>query len=188
MARARRRWIRRQGFLDSTALVFLDETATSTNMVRLRGRCPRGERLIGRVPHGHWKTITLVAGLRHDGMVAPLVVDGPMDGATFLAYVEQCLAPTLEPGDIVVMDNLTAHKVAGVADAIEAVGAKVSYLPQYSPDLNPIEQVFSKIKALLRKAAERTVPHLCRRIAKLLAAVSAQECINYFKHAGYAST
>lgn len=188
MARARRRWIRRQGLLDTTTLVFLDETATSTNMIRLRGRGPRGERVIGLVPQGRWKTITLVAGLRHDGMVAPLVVDGAMNGATFLAYIEQCLAPTLEPGDIVIMDNLTAHKVAGIAQAIEAVGATLSYLPQYSPDLNPIEQVFSKIKALLRKAAERTVPRLCRRIAKLLAGVSAKECANFFNHAGYAST
>jgi transposase len=188
VARARRRWIRQQGFLDATALVFLDETATSTNMVRLRGRCPRGERLIGRVPHGNWKTITFVAGLRHDGMVAPLVVDGPMDGATFVAYIEQCLAPTLARGDIVIMDNLSAHKVSGVEEAIEEVGAKVFYLPQYSPDLNPIEQVFSKLKALLRKAAERTIRRLCRRIAALLAEISAQECSNFLEHAGYAST
>jgi transposase len=188
VARARRRWIRRQGFLDTTALVFLDETAVSTNMVRLCGRCPRGERLIGRVPQGNWQTITLVAGLRHSGMVAPLVIDGPMDGPTFVAYVDQCLAPTLARGEIVILDNLTCHKVSGVKEAIEAVGAKVMYLPQYSPDLNPIEEVFSKIKALLRKAAERTVPRLHRRIAELLDQVSAQECSNFFEHAGYAST
>jgi len=188
VARARRRWIRRQGFLDATALVFLDETATSTNMVRLWGRCPRGEQLIGRVPHGNWKTITLVAGLRLDGMVAPLVIDGPMDGATFVAYVEQCLAPTLARGEIVILDNLKAHKVSGVEEAIEAVGAKVIYLPQYSPEFNPIEEAFSKIKALLRKAAERTIPRLHRRIAALLAEVSPQECSNFFQHAGYAST
>jgi transposase len=188
VARARRRWIRRQGFLDTTALVFLDETATSTNMVRLWGRCPRGERLIGRVPHGNWKTITLVAGLRLDGMVAPLVIDGPMDGATFLAYVEQCLAPTLARGETVILDNLKAHKVSGVKEAIEAVGAKVMYLPQYSPEFNPIEEAFSKIKALLRKAAERTIPRLHRTIAALLAEVSPQECSNFFEHAGYAST
>ena len=187
MARARRRWIRQQHLLDTTALVFLDETATTTNMVRLRGRCPRGERLIGHAPHGHWKTMTLVAGLRHDGMVAPLVVDGPINGATFLAYIEQCLAPTLAPGDIVVMDNLAAHKVAGVIDAITAVGATACYLPQYSPDLNPIEKVFSKIKALLRKAAARTIPRLQRRIAKLIASLTAAECINFFISAGYAS-
>jgi transposase len=130
--------------------------------------------------------MTLVAGLRCDGMVAPLVVDGAINGATFLADVEQCLAPTLAPGDIVVMDNLAAHKVAGVAEAIEAVGAKLGYLPQYSPDLNPIEKAFSKIKALLRKAAERTVPALRRRIAKLLAKLSAEECTNFITNAGYA--
>jgi len=127
-------------------------------MVRLRGRGPRGERVIGLVPQGRWKTITLVAGLRHDGMVAPLVVDGAMNGATFLAYIEQCLAPALEPGDIVIMDNLTAHKVAGIEEAIEAVGATMFYLPQYSPDLNPIEQAFSKLKALLHKAASEPFP------------------------------
>ncbi len=150
MARARRRWIRKQGLLDPARLVFIDETATSTSLVRLRGRCPRGERLVGSVPHGHWKTITLVVGLRHDGMVAPFVIDGPMNGTIFLAYVEQCLAPTLDRRDVVIMDNLPAHKVAGVTDAIEAVGATAFYLPPYSPDLNPIEQVFSKLKALRR--------------------------------------
>jgi transposase len=174
--------------LNTTALVFLDETAVSTHMVRLWGRCPRGERLIGRVPHGNWKTITLVAGVRQDGMVAPLVIDGSMDGPTFVAYLEQCLAPTLARGDIVIMDNLTAHKVSGVTEAIEAAGAKLMYLPQYSPELNPIEEVFSKLKALLRKAAERTIPRLHRRIAVLLAEVSPQECSNFFEHAGYAST
>ncbi len=131
--------------------------------------------------------MTLVAGLRRDGMVAPVLVDGAMNGATFLAYVEQCLALTLAPGDIVVMDNLAAHKIAGVAEAIEAVGAKLFYLPQYSPDPNPIEKVFSKIKALLRKAAERTVPGLRRRIAKLLAKLSVEECTNFITNAGYAS-
>ena len=169
-------------------LVFIDETAASTKMVRLRGRCPRGERLVGSVPHGHWKTITLVAGLRHDRMVAPFVIDGPINGPIFLAYVEQCLAPTLELRDIVFMDNLPAHKVAGVTQAIEAVGATALYLPPYSPDLNPIEQVFSKLKALLRKAAERTIPGLWRRIRSLLRTVSKQECSNFFRHAGYAST
>jgi len=165
----------------------IDETATSTSLVRLRGRCPRGERLVGSVPHGHWKTITLVVGLRHDGMVAPFVIDGPMNGTIFLAYVEQCLAPTLDRRDVVIMDNLPAHKVAGVTDAIEAVGATAFYLPPYSPDLNPIEQVFSKLKALLRKAAERTVPKLWRRIRALLRTISDDECLNFFRHAGYAS-
>jgi transposase len=174
--------------LNPARLVFIDETATSTNMVRPRGRCRRGERLIGSVPHGHWKTITLVAGLRHDRIVAPFVIDGPMNGATFLAYIEQCLAPTLDRGDVVIMDNLSTHKVVGVTEAIEAARATASYLPPYSPDLNPIEQVFSKIKALLRKAAERTIPGLWRRIRLLLRTVSKQECINFFRHTGYAST
>src|SRR5205085_1354182 len=180
VARARRRWIRKQGLLDPARLVFIDETATSTSLVRLRGRCPRGERLVGSVPHGHWKTITLVVGLRHDGMVAPFVIDGPMNGTIFLAYVEQCLAPTLDRRDVVIMDNLPAHKVAGVTDAIEAVGATAFYLPPYSPDLNPIEQVFSKLKALLRKAAERTVPKLWRRIRALLRTDPAPATIGNF--------
>jgi DDE superfamily endonuclease len=134
VARARRRWIRKQGLLDPARLVFIDETATSTSLVRLRGRCPGGERLVGFVPHGHWKTITLVVGLRHDGMVAPFVIDGPMNGTIFLAYVEQCLAPTLDHRDVVIMDNLPAHKVAGVTDAIEAVGAMADPGPQESKE------------------------------------------------------
>jgi transposase len=174
--------------LDSTALVFLDETAITTNMVRTRGRCPRGDRLVGYAPHGHWKTITFIAGLRHDQMVAPFVIEGAMNGETFLAYIEQCLAPTLQSGDIVIMDNVATHKVNGVAEAIEAVGATLRYLPQYSPDLNPIEQAFSKLKALLRKAAERTVPHLHRRLAKLINTFTAPQCANFLAHAGYAAT
>jgi transposase len=188
VARARRRWIREQGMLDPARLVFIDETATSTNMVRLRGRCPRGERLIASVPHGHWKTITFVAGLRHDGIVAPFVIDGAMNGPIFLAYIEQCLAPTLSRRDIVIMDNLPAHKVAGVIEAIEALGASVLYLPSYSPDLNPIEQFFSKLKALLRQAAERTIPNLWRRIRLLLRTVCPEQCANFLRHAGYVST
>jgi transposase len=188
VARARRRWMREQGMFDPARLVFIDETSTSTNMVRLRGRCRRGERLISRVPHGHWKTITFVAGLRHDKLTAPFVVDGPMTRAAFLAYIEQCLAPTLRHGDIVIIDNLPAHKGIAVQKAIEAARAKLLYLPKYSPDLNPIEQAFSKLKALLRKAAERTIPNLCRRIGKLIATFSARECKHYFIHAGYAST
>jgi len=155
-------------------------------MVRLRGRCPRGERLIGEVPQGRWETLTLVAGLRCDGVIAPLVIEGAMDGPTFLAYVEQMLVPKLKRNQIVVVDNLQAHKVAGVEEAIEAAGAKLLYLPQYSPDLNPIELFFSKLKTLLRKAAQRTVPHLWRKIGSLLAAIAPSECMNYFKHAGYA--
>jgi transposase len=174
--------------LNPARLVFIDETAVNTKMVRLRGRCQRGERLLSSVPHGHWKTVTLVAGLRSDATVAPFVIDGPMNGPTFLAYVEQCLAPALGRRDIVIMDNLACHKVAGVKGAIEAVGAIALYLPPYSPDLNPIEQVFSKLKALLRKAAERTIPGLWRRIRSILRTISEQECINFFRHSGYAPT
>lgn len=126
-------------------------------MARLRGRAPRGERLVGKIPHGHWKTTTFVAGLRSTALTAPCVIDGPMSGNAFLAYVEQVLAPTLKPGDIVVLDNLSAHKVPGIREAIEAAGAKLLYLPPYSPDFNPIEQLFAKLKAMLRKAAERSV-------------------------------
>jgi transposase len=182
VARARRRWIRQQGFLDTTRLVFIDETATSINMVRLRGRCLRGERLISHIPQGAWKTITFVAALRHNKMVAPMVIDGPIDGPAFMAYVEQCLAPILKCNDIVVMDNLPAHKVPGVKGVIEAVGATVQYLPQYSPDLNPIEMPFSKFKAFLRK----TVRGLCRRIGSFVPTITRAECRNYFRHAGYA--
>jgi transposase len=172
---------------DPARLVFIDETSTSTNMVRLRGRCRRGERLISRVPQGHWKTITFVAGLRHNKMVAPFVVDGPMTRATFLTYLEHCLKPTLKRGDIVIIDNLPAHKGDAVQKVIKTARARLLYLPKYSPDLNPIEQAFSKLKALLRKAAERTIPGLCRRIGKLLGAFSPRECANFFAHAGYAS-
>lgn len=186
MVRARRRWMREQGMFDPARLVFIDETAANTKMVRLYGRCGRGERLVGRVPHGHWKTITFVGALRQGGMTAPLVVDGAMNGETFLTYVEQCLAPTLKRKDVVVMDNLPTHKVRGVREAIEARGATLRYLPQYSPDLNPIEMAFSKLKAFLRKVAERTVQRLCRRIGSFVRSLSAREAANYFRHAGYA--
>lgn len=188
MARARRRWIRRRRLLETTALVFLDETAITTSMVRTMGRCPRGERLVDYAPHGRWRTITFIAGLRHDKMIAPFAIEGAMNGETFRAYVEQCLAPALRPGDTVILDNVATHKVIGVADAIEAAGAALLYLPQYSPDFNPIELAFSKLKALLREAAERTVPHLYRRLAKLVPAFSAAECANFFAQAGYAPT
>jgi transposase len=173
--------------LDPARLVFIDETAVSTNMVRLRGRCPRGVELIGRVPHGHWKTITFVAALRHNKMVAPMVVDGSMTGEVFLAYVKQCLVPALKRNDIVVMDNLGAHKAPGVREAIENARATLRYLPKYSPDLNPIEMPFSKFKAFLRKVAERTVPGLHRAIRSFVPCLGAQECANYLRHAGYAS-
>jgi transposase len=172
---------------DPARLVFIDETAVSTNMVRLRGRAPRGIRVIGQVPHGKWTTITFVAALRHDKMTAPMVVDGPMTGEMFLAYVEQCLVPTLKRNDIVVMDNLRAHKVPGIQEAIEKARATLRYLPKYSPDLNPIEMSYSKFKALLRKVAARTVPGLYRTIRSFLPQLGAQECANFFRHAGYAS-
>jgi transposase len=158
-----------------------------TNMARPYGRAPRGQRLVASVPHGHWTTSTFLAALRRDAITAPCVIDGPINGETFTAYVEQFLVPTLAAGDIVVMDNLGSHKGAGVRTAIEAVGAHLLYLPPYSPDLNPIEQVFAKLKTLLRKAAERTVEATWRRIGVLLDAFSPQECANYLRNAGYAS-
>jgi len=154
-------------------------------MVRLRGRSPRGERLVASVPHGHWKTLTLVAALRINGLTAPYVFDGAMDGPSFLAYVEQILVPTLRKGDTIFMDNLRTHKIDGVRQAVEAVGAKVRYLPAYSPDLNPIELAFSKLKAALRKGAARTVTALMTLIRKLIKKYPFSQCANYFRHAGY---
>jgi transposase len=180
--------MREQGMFDPARLVFIDETCTTTAMVRLRGRSPRGKRLVNYAPHGHWKTITFVAGLRRRGMTAPFVLEGAMNGPMFLAYVKQCLVPTLSRGDIVVMDNLPVHKVAGVRQAIEAADATLLYLPPYSPDLNPIEQAFSKFKAHLRKAAEHTIPGLLRRIGRIVKAFSPQECRNFLRHAGYVQT
>jgi transposase len=154
-------------------------------MTPLRGWAPKGERLVDYAPHGHWKTTTFLAALRHDALTAPAVFDGPINGASFLAWVEQLLVPTLREGDVVVMDNLGSHKVAGVREAIEAVGATILYLPPYSPDLNPIEQVFSKLKTLLRKTAARTVDALWSAIGKLLDSFSPQECSNYLANSGY---
>jgi transposase len=188
VARARRHWMHEQGLFDPARLVFVDETSTSTNMARQRGRCARGLRLIARVPQAHWQTVTFVAGLRHDRMVAPFVINGPMTGAIFLAYLEQCLVPTLNRDDIVFIDHLKAHQVAGVREAIEAAGATLRYLPRYSPDLDPIEPAFGKLKALLRKAAERSVLGLWHRIGSLIPTFSPRECKNYFRHAGYAAT
>jgi transposase len=185
VAKARADWVKQQAELDPERLVFLDETWTTTNMARRFGRSPKGERLVGAVPYGHWKTSTFVAGLRHDRLVAPLVLDGAMDGQAFLAYVQQFLVPTLRPGDVVIVDNLPSHKVAGVREAIEQAGARLLYLPPYSPDLNPIEQVFAKLKSLLRTAACRTREALWNTIGELLAAFSAEECANYFAHCGY---
>jgi transposase len=168
--------------------VFIDETGTSTNMTRLRGRGKRGCRVVGHVPWGHWKTMTFVAGLRQDGITAPFVIDRPMNGAIFVEYVRQCLVPTLRPGDIVVMDNLSAHKRDDIRELIEAAGAELRYLPPYSPDLNPIEQGFSKLKAHLRKAQERSLDTLWQRIGKLLDIFQPSDCTNFFANAGYART
>lgn len=188
MASARHLWKSDlQQRLDPEKLVFIDETGTTTNMARRRGRCRRGARLIGRVPHGHWKTTTLVAGLRVDAVTAPFVIDRAMTGHIFRTYLEHCLVPTLAAGDIVIMDNLRAHKVAGVREAIEAAGAVLLYLPPYSPDLNPIEQLFAKLKALLRKAAERTIEALWNTIGRLLDDLRDGECSRYLDHAGYRS-
>ena len=173
--------------LDPARLVFIDETAVSTNMVRLRGRARSGVRVIGAVPLGAWKTITFVAALRHNKMTAPMVVEGAMNGEMFLAYVEQCLVPTLKRNDIVVMDNCRVHLGPGIREAIEKARATLRYLPKYSPDLNPIEMSYSKFKALMRKAAARTVPALNRAIRSFIPQISPQECANYFSHAGYAS-
>ncbi len=186
MAMAREAWKAQQGLLDPARLVFIDETGTSTNMARLRGRCRRGQRLIGKVPHGHWKITTFVAALRHHAMTAPFVIDEPMNSEIFRAYLERCLVPALKPGDIVVMDNLPAHRNDDVRQIIEAAGAQLRYLPPYSPDLNPIEMAFAKLKAHLRNAAERSIPALSDRIGSILNLYSPQQCKNFFKNAGYA--
>ncbi|UPT99557.1 IS630 family transposase [Bradyrhizobium barranii subsp. apii] len=185
---AREEWFEGQIDLDPERLVFIDETSANTKMARRYGRSPRGERCRAAIPHGHWKTTTFTAGLRSDGLIAPLVLDGPMDGDAFLAYVEQLLAPSLRPGDTVIMDNLPAHKVHGVREAIQAVGASLLYLPPYSPDFNPIEMAFSKLKALLRTAAARTMPDLWQAIANALKRFSPEECQNYLVAAGYDAT
>lgn len=165
--------------------MFIDETWAKDNMVRLYGRSPRGRRLLDKVPLARWQTTTFVAALRCDGLTAPMVLDGPINGEWFLAYVEQVLCPTLRPGDIVVLDWLGSHRSARIREAIEACGASLSYLPKYSPDLNPIEMAFSKLKALLRKAAERSTEALWNRIGQLLDAFTPADCANYFKAAGY---
>jgi len=187
VARKRERWRRHQKRLDPRRLVFIDETWAKTNMTRLHGRCARGRRLLAKVPHGHWKTLTFLAALRCDRITAPFVLDGPINGDWFRAYVEQVLVPTLQPGDVVVMDNLGSHKGKAVRQAIRKARAHLIFLPPYSPDLNPIEQVFAKLKTLLRKAAETTVEATWRRIGKLLDHFSANECANYLINSGYAS-
>jgi transposase len=185
VALARRRWVREQGLLDPAHLVFVDETAITTNMVRLNGWSPRGERLVADVPMGHWETVTLIAGFRQTGVVAPMVIKGAMNGQAFLAYIEHCLVPTLKRRDIVVIDNVSFHKVAGVEEAIQAVRADLSYLPPYSPEFNPIEELFHPLKTWLRKAAERTVKGLERRTKSFIRSLDPAECVGYFRHAGY---
>ncbi|MFC0206756.1 IS630 family transposase, partial [Novosphingobium soli] len=187
IARRRKQWRKYQNRLDPTRLVFIDETWAKTNMTRTHGRARRGQRLHARVPFGHWRTLTFLAALRHDRIDAPCVLDGPINGQLFLAYVEQFLAPTLAPGDIVIMDNLGSHKGQAVRQAIRDRGAKLLFLPPYSPDLNPIEQVFAKLKTLLRKANERSVDATWKRIGSLLDAFSPDECANYLRNSGYAS-
>ena len=167
--------------------MFIDETWAKTNMAPLRGWCRKGQRLAAHVPHGHWKTLTFLAGLRATGITAPCVFDGPINGESFRLYVEQILAPSLRPGDIVIMDNLGSHKGEAVRTILRAVGARLHFLPAYSPDLNPIEQVFAKLKHLLRKARERTIDATWKRIGSLLENFSAAECRNYFLNAGYGS-
>jgi transposase len=188
IARRRARWRARQGRLEPHRLVFLDETWVKTNMARLRGWSPRGRRLIEKAPHGHWRTMTFLAALRVDRIEAPCVIDGPINGDRFTTYVERFLAPTLRPGDLVILDNLGSHKGRAIRRAIRARGAKLLFLPPYSPDLNPIEQVFAKLKHLMRQAAERTLEATWRRLGDLLNRFSPDECARYFENAGYAST
>jgi transposase len=168
--------------------VFIDETWTRTDMAPLRGWAPRGQRLPAKVPHGRWKTITFLAALRHDRIDAPWLLEGPIDGDSFRLYVEKILLPTLSPGDIVIMDNLGSHKGKAVRQLIRAAGAKLFFLPKYSPDLNPIEQIFAKLKHLLRKAAARTVEAICTAVGEILKAFPPNECANYFANSGYNRT
>lgn len=173
--------------MSAAQLVFVDETWATTNMARRHGRSPRGQRMVASVPHGHWQTSTFVAGLRQDGITAPCVLDGAINGRLFRAWVEQFLAPTLRPGDVVILDNLSSHKVDGVRQAIEARGATMRPLPPYSPDLNPIEQTFSKLKAHLRRIAARTRETLWASMAQVLETITPTECRNYIANSGYCS-
>jgi transposase len=187
VVRRRNRWKRYQRRIDPTRLVFIDETWAKKNMTRMRGWQACGKPLVAKVPHGHWKTMTFVAALRHDRITAPLVLDGPINGDAFVAYVEQILAPTLAAGDVVVIDNLGSHKSRKVRQLIRAAGAHLLFLPPHSPDLNPIEQVFAKLKTLLRKAEERTVETVWKRIGTLLYHFKLTECGNYLRNSGYGS-
>lgn len=185
MVQRRAEWRVKQCGLDPDRLVFLDETWVKTNMTRPRGRALKGTRLTAKIPHGHWMTTTFLAGLRTSGLVAPLVIDGAVNGNLFVAYVQQQLVPVLKTNDIVIMDNLSSHKRTEVREAIESVGAELWYLPPYSPDLNPIELAFSKFKWLIKSAKERTVEGLWSACGKLMDRISAQESKNYLSHCGY---
>jgi transposase len=187
IARRRERWRSLQSWFDPERLVFIDETWIKTNMAPLRGWGHRGERVRGFAPHGHWRTLTFLGALRHDQLIAPCVFDGPINGLCFRAYVDQLLTPALKPGDIVIMDNLGSHKSAAIRQSIRAVGAKLWFLPPYSPDLNPIEQAFSKIKHWMRLAQKRTIDDTYRHIGKLVSSIPSSECRNYFENAGYVS-
>jgi transposase len=183
--RRRAQWLAYQNRIEPSRLVFIDETWTKTNMAPLRGWGPRGQRLPAKVPQGRWKTMTFLAALRHDRVEAPWLLTGPINGEKFRLYVEKVLVPTLRPGDIVVMDNLGSHKGHAVRRAIRAVGAKLFFLPKYSPDLNPIEQVFAKLKHLLRNAAARSFDAITTVIGQLLERFTPQECLNYLINSGY---
>lgn len=187
MKQAREDWLEGQDDLEVERLFFIDECGTNTKMARTRGRSKRGERCRAAIPHGHWKTTTLVAALSTSGIVAPMILDGAMDGEMFTAYVTHILLKEIRPGDVVIMDNLPAHKVAAVRETIEDAGARLIYLPPYSPDFNPIEKAFSQIKAYLKKAAARTKEKLDQEIAKAIDTVSKQNAINYFATCGYQS-
>jgi putative transposase len=185
VARRRLQWTKYRERIDLSRLVFIDETWTKTNMAPLRGWAPLGQRIKAMVPHGHWKTMTFLAALRHDRITAPWFIDGPINGETFQLYIDKVLVPTLQPGDIVIMDNLGSHKGKAVRRAIRVAGARLFYLPKYSPDLNPIEQFFAKLKHWLRKAAKRSTDAVYDAIKPILDTVTSAECANYFANAGY---
>ena len=185
IARRRAQWCKYRSRIDPARLVFIDETWTKTNMAPLRGWAPRGQRIKAHVPHGHWQTLTFLAALRYDRITAPWLIDGPINGESFRIYIESVLVPTLRPGDIVIMDNLGSHRSHAVRRAIRTAGARLLFLPKYSPDLNPIEQFFAKLKHWLRKAAQQSSDAVCDAIGHILKTVSATECSNYFENAGY---
>jgi putative transposase len=188
VARRRQQWMAYQDRIDPARLVFIDETWTKTNMAPLRGWSPLGQRLPGKAPHGRWTTMTFLAALRHDRVEAPWLIDGPIDGESFRIYIDKVLIPTLNPGDIVIMDNLGSHRSSAIRRGLRAIGAKLFFLPKYSPDLNPIEMLFSKLKHGLRKAAKRTEDAVYQAVVELLPTIEPNECANYFAKAGYART